>query len=203
MTHTQEGALLPLLALVQCATLIDHLAATGVVDREALAHAVDCLFGRRAPGNPDSPADYAIGRGVLEDLLRGQLPENQRKIPAYVRGLRRLAGKLADRPALRSQLRERLAEASGRQREFGPEGARIHAVLGGIYADTLGQLKPSLSVIGSRRQICDRDNADLIRTLILGGVQAALAWQRAGGRWWLVALRKRAILRELERLGRG
>lgn len=194
--------LLPLLALAQCAALIDHLAATGTVEREAMAH----LLGRLLePPLPDEHPlgkveDYAIGREVLEDMLSGELPDNQRHIPAYMRAMAGLAHKLSRRPELAAQLRDRMDEAV-RRREFLDAGSgSVHAMLSGIYGETLGQLNPTLSVSGALRQITDRHNGNVIRAIVLAGVQAAAVWRAEGGRSWQLRWRRRTILRCLKEL---
>src|SRR5690554_1125314 len=149
MTRRTEDALPSLLALTQCAALIHHVASTGTVDHAAMERVLDCLYGRALPGDEArGSGGYAIGRAVLDDLLRGELPENQRNIRTYIRVLARLERRLARRPALLARLLERLTQARDRQAGFALPATNAHAVLGGIYVETLGTLRPALSVIG-------------------------------------------------------
>ena len=191
--------LLPLLALCQSAALIDHVAATGTVDAGAMARLVDSLLGEDVRPPPGA-ADYPIGAAVLEDMLRGELPANQANVPHYLRAMVKLERKLAREPRLMALLDERLDRTAGFRRHYAREPASVYAALAGVYTDTAGSLRQPFQVTGALRQIASPRNADIIRTAILGGLQAAAAWRRAGGRPWQLRFGRRRLLRELENL---
>ena len=190
--------LLPLLALCQSAALIDHVAATGTVDARAMARLVDSLLGDGA--GPPAVADYPLGRALLDDMLRSELAPNQANAPLYLRAMVKLERKLSRQPRLMALLPGRLDRAAGLRRHYASEPASVYAALAGVYADTAGRLRQPFQVTGALRQIASPRNADIIRTAILGGLQAAAAWRQAGGRPWQLRFRRRRLLRELESL---
>lgn len=198
------GRLIPLLALAQCAALIDHVAATGTVDAPALSHLLRCLLEPSRGGSAPlgRVEDYPIGREVLEDLLSGELPENQAGVPRYMRALAAAQRRLASRPELDSRLHEALGHSARHRDLLGGHAGTLYAGLAGIYVETLGQLDPPLCVSGAWRQITDRNNGNLIRAIALAGVQAAAQWRAEGGRPWHLRLGRRTLLHAVKSLER-
>jgi high frequency lysogenization protein len=97
----------------------------------------------------------------------------------------------------------RLQHASFKAEHFaGHVNDTCHSI-SGIYQDTLSTLRYRIKVAGSAQHLQDKQNADIIRALLLAGIRSAFLWRQLGGRRWKLLLQRKQLLGAAQNLSRG
>lgn len=117
-------------------------------------------------------------------------------------GLLQIERALYTRKARRQQLQDQLQQIQRRLIFFDGDimNRAILAGLAQIYTDTAGQLRQRLRIQGQMQRLTQPDTIDLIRALLLGGVQAAHLWRELGGRPGDLTWRRRLLRQDLTHL---
>jgi high frequency lysogenization protein len=76
----------------------------------------------------------------------------------------------------------------------------VIASLADAYKQTVSTLRPQVLVNGNPGILGDPDNQNLIRTLLLAAIRAAVLWRQCGGRRLTLILRRKALQEALESL---
>ena len=75
--------------------------------------------------------------------------------------------------------------------------------MGGLYADTISQLKPRIMVQGNPHYLNQASVVAEIRALLLAAVRSAVLWRQLGGSYWDFLFSRKAMLETIERQLRG
>jgi len=76
----------------------------------------------------------------------------------------------------------------------------VIASLADAYKHTVSTLRPQVLVNGNPGILGNQDNQNLIRTLLLAAIRAAVLWRQCGGRRLTLLLRRKTLQEALESL---
>ena len=194
---------LALAGLVQALAQVRRIAEHGHSDHAATRTVLDSVFRLDAPS-----AEAVYGRtGELAPglrLLRDYFDKQQRD-----EALLRLALSVM-------QLERRFAAEHGMARAVGagiagiaPRAAAdsthpdVLNALGGLYAETLSQLRPKVMVQGNPHYLAQPAVVAEIRALLLSAVRSAVLWRQMGGSNWDLLFSRKAMREAAEGWLRG
>jgi high frequency lysogenization protein len=111
-----------------------------------------------------------------------------------------LERKLARQPAMLDRIRSVIDATREQARTQGMAQPGVLASLADAYKQTVSTLRPQVLVSGSPEVLGDPDNQNLIRTLLLAAIRAAVLWRQCGGRRLTLVLRRETLHEALEAL---
>jgi high frequency lysogenization protein len=193
-----------LAAVVQAATLVQHIAETG----QASPTDIETLLQSLLVENADTTADVYGGLGSLRPGLRElnqQLSKKKEQkdvvLLRYVISLLHLERQLAKRPQMMEQIGREIDQVPQQVEYFGDiMSPQVIARFADIYHRTLSELKPQIQVFGDPNYLQQPDNVNKVRALLLAGVRAAVLWRQKGGRRWQFLFQSARILTTAEEL---
>jgi high frequency lysogenization protein len=193
-----------LAAVVQAATLVQHIAETG----QASPTDIETLLQSLLVENADTTADVYGGLGSLRPGLRElnqQLSKKKEQkdvvLLRYVISLLHLERQLAKRPQMMEQIGREIDQVPQQVEYFGDiMSPQVIARFADIYHRTLSELKPQIQVFGDPNFLQQPDNVNKVRALLLAGVRAAVLWRQKGGRRWQFLFQSARILATAEEL---
>jgi high frequency lysogenization protein len=201
-----EQQTIALAGVAQVARLVDQVSRTGSYPMEFLEPTIHSLFEFDA-SSVDSVfgglAGVKLGLHNLSNLLASRQSQENREMVRYVFSILYLERKFAADPQMMSVVHSRLEHASFRAEHFANHVQEICHSVSGIYQDTLSNLKFRIKVSGSAQHLQDKENADIIRALLLAGIRSAYLWRQLGGRRWKLVLQRKAMLEASQQLSRG
>jgi len=189
-------------AMTMASRLVDRLACSGEDDPEEARMLLSGVFvkgddARKIFGGPQRLRPSAL---VALRMLRGTHPR-ARQVIAYDVLLLALAKTLARDAKARALLAERLQRIEKQVAYFQDvTHPSVIAALADAYQAAISPLSPRIIVRGKAEYLRDAKIRERQRALLLAGLRAADAWRASGGGRWTLLLRKRALLRALERL---
>lgn len=199
MSNQFSERVLALAGLTQSLHQVRRIAETGHSESSVVQTALDSVFRIDA-----SDALAVFGRAAeLQPglrLLRSQLTGENRD--DGLRGLafsvlqleRRFVRETAIAGAV-AQGVERLSAQAAQQGSTHPE---VIAGLGGLYAETLSQVKPRVMVQGNPHYLGQPGVVAEIRAILLAAVRAAVLWRQLGGSYWDFLFSKRAMVAAID-----
>lgn len=201
-----EQQTIALAGVAQVARLVDQVSRTGSYPIEFLEPTIHSLFEFDA-SSVDSVfgglAGVKLGLHNLSNLLASRQSQENREMVRYVFSILYLERKFAADPQMMSVVHSRLEHASFRAEHFANHVQELCHSVSGIYQDTLSNLKFRIKVSGSAQHLQDKENADIIRALLLAGIRSAYLWRQLGGRRWKLVLQRKAMLEASQNLSRG
>ncbi|RME86774.1 MAG: DUF489 family protein, partial [Zetaproteobacteria bacterium] len=177
------------------------LAMKGAADREAMARLVSGIVRT----DPDPCALYGgyaalmgsarLARRVLEGALMRARP-----ILGYMLGMLVVQPRLARDEAAMAQLAERIRTLEKQIDYFrDPLHPSVIASAASAYEEVISaRVRPRIIVRGKAEHLRDPEIRARQRAALLGGVRAAFLWRAWGGSRWILALRRRRLLRALD-----
>ena len=199
-----DRQVLALALATQCAALVQRLASTGEASESEIILSINPLISL----NPDSfesvlprVSDVSLGLQTLQQILADQQAGDANLITRYTLTMLHLRGRLLANDAMVEDLRSTLAslqrlEAAESSNEFRSEQLTdFCAVVAGLYQRSISRLKPRIQVKGRADYLKDEWRAQLIRTLLLSGIRAAVLWHQLGGRRWRLLFQRSKIQR--------
>ncbi len=75
----------------------------------------------------------------------------------------------------------------------------VLAALGGLYADTISNLKPRVMVQGNPHYLGQAGVVAEIRALLLAAVRSAVLWRQTGGQYWNFLFSRKTMLEAVAR----
>lgn len=193
-------------AVAQFAEDVHEIAATGMVA------ATEVRLARRSVLDTQPESAEAIyggvaalrrGREVASLLLGGTVTERRNagltEVSAYIGNLLKLGGVVAGDQATQQRLAQGIE--SLRSHADTDDDVTANAAFAELYTQAISPLQPRVLVNGRPEHLRNPANVAAIRTLLLGGVRAAVLWQQRGGRIWRIVLLRQSLLREIRGLG--
>ena len=111
-----------------------------------------------------------------------------------------LERKLARQPGMLERIRSVIDAVREQAQSQGTAHAGVLASLADVYKQTVSTLRPQVLVNGNPAVLTDPSNQNLIRTLLLAAIRAAVLWRQCGGRRLTLMLRRKALQEALETL---
>jgi high frequency lysogenization protein len=111
-----------------------------------------------------------------------------------------LERKLARQPAMLERIRAVIDNMREQSKSQGMTHPDVVAGLADAYRQTVSTLRPQVLVNGNPGILGNPDSQNLIRTLLLAAVRAAVLWRQCGGRRITLLLHRKAQQEALESL---
>lgn len=191
-----------LAGMFQAANLVAGIAHTGKYDQEPANSSIYSLFQVDAASVPDV---YGGLEGITPGLkhLIGQLSgkeERSTETTGYVIAMMHLERKLAKQPDMLKTIADGIELATLRIEHFPMLHQNILGQLADIYTNTISTLNPRIMVGGDPMQLQNRDNVNLIRSLLLAGIRSAMLWHQCGGKRIQIVLSRNKIIENAQQL---
>lgn len=175
-----------LAGVIQAARLVQRIARHGNPDPHLMEVSVRSILALDAP---DCIAIFGGAANLREGLqeicpLLQQGPANpgQAELLRHVLALLTLAKRLQKRPDLTERIRKGVEQAQRQLQHFGdPLHPSIIAGLAETYTEAVSPLPPRIVVTGDAQILTQPEQAARIRTILLGGLRAAVLWRQKGG----------------------
>jgi high frequency lysogenization protein len=200
-----DRQVLALAGVAQVARLVDQLSRTGSYDSAALEASIHSLFTFETDSVEavfGGVSGVKLGLQNLASLLANRQGPENRDMVRYLFSILHLERKFAANPEMMAVVRSRLEHASFRAEHFAGHVNDVCHSVSGIYQDTLSKMAFRIKVTGSAQHLQDRQNADMIRTLLLAGIRSAFLWRQLGGARWKLVFQRRRILQRAQELSR-
>jgi len=130
------------------------------------------------------------------DQISSQRGKRDLELTRYAITILYLERKLARHPAMLDHIRAVIDNTRGQDMTH-PD---VIASLADAYKHTISTLRPQVLVNGNPEVLSNQDNQNLIRTLLLAAIRAAVLWRQCGGRRLTLLLHRKALQEALESL---
>jgi len=201
-----DQQVLALAGVAQAARMVDQVSKTGSYPVEFLEPTIHSLFTFDSASVEEvfgGIAGVKLGLQNLSSLLTNRDSGEHRDVVRYIFSILYLERKFARDAAMMSTVRSRLEHTSFRAEHFASSVNDLCHSVSGIYQDTLSQLSFRIKVTGSHQHLQDKQNADIIRALLLAGLRSAFLWRQLGGRRWKLVFQRKQLLQRAQDLSRG
>lgn len=198
MNPSFPDRVLALAGLVQSLAQVRRIAEHGQSDPSAAKTVLDSVF------RIDAPSTEAVyGRsGALAPGLRvlREYFDKQTRDDALLRlalSVLQLERRFAGQPDMVKAVGDGIARIAPRAEADSAHPDVLNA-LGGLYAETLSQLRPKVMVQGNPHYLAQPAVVAEIRALLLAAVRSAVLWRQLGGSYWDFMLSRRAMREAVE-----
>ncbi|MBN8801922.1 MAG: lysogenization regulator HflD [Lysobacteraceae bacterium SCN 69-123] len=205
MSSSFDDRVLALAGIAQALQQVRRIAETGHSDNAVVRTAMDSVMRIDAP----SPAAVYGDSHQLEPglrLLRDYFG-NQGKdalLPRLALSVMQLERRFVRERATVDKVQAGIERAAAQARELGdPAHPEVLGAMGGLYADTISQLKPRIMVQGNPHYLGQAGVVAEIRALLLAAVRSAVLWRQLGGSYWDFLFSRKAMLEAISRRLRG
>lgn len=201
-----EQQAIALAGVAQAARLVDQVSKTGSYPLEFLEPSIHSLFvfdNVEAGDLFGGVAGVKLGLHNISSLLANRRAQENQELARYFLSLLYLERRFSADPQMMSVVRSRLEHTSFKAEHFASNVNDLCHSVSGIYQDTLSHQKFRIKVSGSASHLENRNNADIIRAVLLAGVRSAFMWHQLGGRRWQLLLRRKKLLQTAQNLSRG
>jgi high frequency lysogenization protein len=192
-----------LAGLFQAVKLVRQTATGGYRDDLALDACLKGLF-NTDPASVDTVFGALDGlRSGLEtalDQISSRRGRRDLELTRYAITVLYLERKLAGQRAMLDRIRDVIDNTRGQAESQGMTHPDVLARLADAYKQTVSTLRPQVLVNGNPGILGNPDNQNLIRTLLLSAIRAAVLWRQCGGRRFTLILRRKALQEALESL---
>ena len=200
MPQTDHDRAIALAALFQAAGLVRDIAHKGQADPDAFAACLASLLKIDADNSEAVYGDMAKllpGLRLLCEHLR--YPKDM-EITRYIINLLVLERRLARQPALLQTIRAGIEASIDKLNYLPLTHDTLIADFAQLYSATVSTLSPRIMVNGNPVYLTHPDNQNCIRALLLAGIRAAVLWRQSGGGRLALLFRRKALLKEAQRL---
>lgn len=192
-----------LAGLFQAVKLVQQIATGRYRDSTALDACLAGLF-NTAPASADCVFGALNGiQSGLEtalDQISSRQGRRDLELTRYAITVLYLERKLARQQAMLERIRAVIDNTRGRAESQGMTHPDVIASLADAYKQTVSTLRPQVLVNGNPGILGNQDNQNLIRTLLLTAIRAAVLWRQCGGRRLTLLLRRKDLQAALESL---
>lgn len=202
----QQNQIISLGAVFTAVAQADRIARTGVIDEAILGSMIQSLL---VIGPSNSLEMYGgqdrlllSGYRLLSSLLKAERDTPQDPV-RYAFSLLMLERKLSARKELMQTINGRLPLIKSKIEYFSVLDENVIDACGQLYEDTVSLAGKRIMLVGEPHILQRPDVPPKLRTLLLGGIRAAMQWQHTGGRRWQLIFKRKMILQMLqERMSR-
>ena len=185
-----------LAGIAQAATLASQLAREGVADNKAMAGTVHSILMLDAADTESIFIDRSYllpGLQTMRDTFERDSQTNS-EILRYCASLLHLQRQLAKNNDMLDTIRRRILQIQKQADIHGGEtNSQVINSIAALYADTLSTFRFRIQINGNPQYLQQDNVASQIRTVLLGGVRAAMLWHQLGGSRFDFILRRKAI----------
>jgi high frequency lysogenization protein len=203
MTSNTRNQSIALAALFQAIRLVQQTARGQHRDEVDFNACMTGLF-NTSPESPESVFGELAGLRTGLEMARNQLGDSKAdrdmELTRYAITVLYLERKLNRSKPLLDSIRNGIEKARGQADFLGTTHKNVIASLADCYQQTISTLRPRIIVNGEQPILGNPDNQNLIRTLLLAAIRAAVLWRQCGGGRLTLILRRKALLESIERL---
>lgn len=203
MSHPISDRVLALAGVVQAAELVNVTASGGKPEElyvNTTLRSIVKTESRDVPSVFGGVQGLGCGLQRLATLLSEASQPGDATILRYTLTLMQLQGKVLRRRALREVLDEGIARARNQLQHFEPVHANVLANFADTYLHSAGAVQPRIMVTGDATQLQNQRVVNLVRSLLLGGLRAAVLWRQCSGSRWMLLFMRSRLQREAKRL---
>lgn len=197
MKHTPIESTLALAAIYQAARLVQQVSRQGwKINRacEASIHSIFMLDAKTTEEIYGGIEGVQLGLQTLVDQLGQDKQKTDIELTRYVLALIYLERKLAKNRAMLDKISTGITTAAGQAEYFSGTHVNVISSLADLYQQTISTLLPRIMVSGEPVILNVQENANLIRTLLLAGIRAAVLWRQCGGSRLQFIFKRKAIV---------
>lgn len=184
MQYSLSTQIIALAALCQALKLVQQVARSNELDKEALSlilqsvAVIDAELPLQIYG--DDAANLQDGFKLIVDQL-GDKPQKDVELTRYIVGVLALERRLAKTPANLARLGDKLQHLQRQLQHFTVLDDNMLANLADIYADCISSLGGRIQIYGQPELLKQPAVQHKVRALLLAAVRAAVLWRQAGG----------------------
>lgn len=194
-----DDRVLALAGLTQALKQVRRIADTGQADAAVLAASLDSVF-RIDAASPEAvyggAREVRPGLLLLRDYLSSQ--GNDPQLPKLALAVTQLERRFSADDAVGEAVHAGILAIKPKADELGSSHPEVLSALGGLYADTVSQLRPKVMVQGNPHYLGQAGIVAEIRAILLAALRSAVLWRQMGGSAWDIFLRRRAMQRSIE-----
>lgn len=194
-----DDRVLALAGLTQALRQVRRIADTGQADAAVLAASLDSVFRIDAASPEDvygGVREVRPGLLLLRDYLSNQASDPQ--LPKLALAVTQLERRFSADDAVGEAVHEGILAIKPKADRLGSGHPEVLSALGGLYADTVSQLRPKVMVQGNPHYLGQAGIVAEIRAILLAALRSAVLWRQMGGSAWDIFLRRRAMQRSIE-----
>jgi len=190
-----QQRILPLAALLQGLRQIRRIAETGQAEASVLNAMLNSIFQLE----PESVAAVygglpAVRPGLL--LLRDYLTSQGKdpQLPKLALSVLQIERRFSADDKMDEKVHQGILNARRlAERHASATHPEVLTSLGGLYAETISQLRPKVMVQGNPHYLGQAPLVAEIRAILLAALRSAVLWRQLGGSYWDFAFRRRAM----------
>ncbi|MGY1409268.1 MULTISPECIES: high frequency lysogenization protein HflD [unclassified Luteimonas] len=194
-----DDRVLALAGLVQALKQVRRIADTGQADASVLATSLESVF-RIDAASPEEvyggARNLRPGLLLLRDYLTNEGDDPQ--LPKLALAVTQLERRFVADDEVAERVHEGILAIRTEAERLGSSHPEVLSALGGLYAETVSQLRPKVMVQGNPHYLGQAGVVAEIRAILLSSLRSAVLWRQLGGSVWDVFLRKRALLQSIE-----
>ncbi len=197
--------MLALAGLVQALAQVRRIAEHGQSDPSAAKAVVDSVFRIDAPSAEavyGQASALAPGLRVLRDYFDKQAQGRNEALLRLTLSVLQLERRFSGQPDMVEAVGNGIARIAPRAEADSAHPDVLNA-LGGLYAETLSQLRPKVMVQGNPHYLAQPAVVAEIRALLLAAVRSAVLWRQLGGSYWDFLFSRKAMRETVEGWLRG
>ncbi len=182
--------------VLQACQLVRQIAETGDAQTAPLAVCIDSLFRFDADSVEavyGRAGDLRPGLLAVVKQIEGGAERDTMLLRLAVSVLRVERSYHANRP-LHDLLREGLEQVARQRAHLGPTHPTVLTRLGELYASTISNLRPTVTVQGNPVYLQQPPIVAEIRAILLCALRSAVLWRQLGGSQWDLYLRRAQML---------
>ena len=201
MSFSFDDRVLALAGIAQALQQVRRIAETGHSDAAVVRTAMDSVIRIDAPSPAAVYGDVRQvepGLRLLRDYFGNQGKDEL--LPRLALSVMQLERRFVREGATVAKVQAGIAAAAARAGELGdPAHPNVLAAMGGLYAETISQLKPRIMVQGNPHYLGQAGVVAEIRALLLAAVRSAVLWRQLGGSYWDFLFSRKAMLEAIGR----
>jgi len=194
-----DDRVLALAGLVQALKQVRRIAETGQADAAILSTCLDSVFRIDAASVEEvygGARNLRPGLLLLRDFLGSQGDDPQ--LPKLALAVTQLERRFVADDEMAARVHEGIVRIGAEAARLGSTHPEVLSALGGLYAETVSQLRPKVMVQGNPHYLGQAGVVAEIRAILLSALRSAVLWRQLGGSVWDVFLRKRALQESIE-----
>ena len=200
MSSAFDDRVLALAGIAQALQQVRRIAETGHSDAAVARTAMDSVLRIDAPSPAAVYGDtrqLEPGLRLLRDYFRNQGKDDL--LPRLALAVMQLERRFVREGATVAKVQAGIQRNAELAREHGDSThPDVLAAMGGLYADTISQLKPRIMVQGNPHYLNQASVVAEIRALLLAAVRSAVLWRQLGGNYWDFLFSRKHMLEAIE-----
>jgi high frequency lysogenization protein len=201
MSSPMDNRVLALAGLAQALQQVRRIAETGQSEASTVRTAMDSVLRIDAESPAavyGSAADLASGLRLLHNYFRNE--GRDEILPRLALAVLQLERRFVRDSATVSAVTTGIQRATLQAERLGDSAhPDVLSALGGLYSDTVSNLRPRVMVQGNPHYLGQAGVVAEIRALLMAAVRSAVLWRQLGGSMWDFLLSKRAMIEAVER----